>query len=177
VRLPALTLAVALAQSPMAMTDTKEPLRFVLRFPDAARHYVDVEARVPTGGRPQVELFMAVWTPGSYLVREYSRHVEAVRATDEKGQGRRLEKTRKNRWTVEAAGAEALTISYRVYGFEMGVRTNFVDRDFAFLNGAPTFLSLVGDPGRPFEVRIERPAPWPTVVTALDVIPGGADAF
>ena len=39
---------------------------------------MEVEAVYPTEGRPQVELFMAVWTPGSYLVREYERHVENV---------------------------------------------------------------------------------------------------
>ena len=37
-----------------------------------------VEAAVPTGGSGEFELMMAVWTPGSYLVREYARNVEGV---------------------------------------------------------------------------------------------------
>jgi hypothetical protein len=46
-----------------------EPIRYTLAFPAPHTHYVDVTAVVPTDRRPQVELMMAVWTPGSYLVR------------------------------------------------------------------------------------------------------------
>ena len=46
------------------------PIRYSLSFPDAQNHYVEIEATYPTDGRPSVELMMAVWTPGSYLVRE-----------------------------------------------------------------------------------------------------------
>ncbi|MGI8671313.1 MAG: hypothetical protein ACR2LU_01760 [Luteitalea sp.] len=45
-------------------------ITYTLRFDQATAHYVDVEANYPTGGQPQVELMMAVWTPGSYIVRE-----------------------------------------------------------------------------------------------------------
>ena len=55
-----------------------DPIRYTLRFPAPQTHYVEVEATYPTSRRPVVELMMAVWTPGSYLVREYSRHVEDV---------------------------------------------------------------------------------------------------
>src|ERR671913_47014 len=54
-----------------------ESIKYTLSFPAPHTHYIEVAAEVPTGGRPQVELMMAVWTPGSYLVREYARHVEA----------------------------------------------------------------------------------------------------
>ncbi len=52
-----------------------------LSFADARNHYVDVESTFPTGGRASIDIMMAVWTPGSYLVREYSRHVEGLTAT------------------------------------------------------------------------------------------------
>ena len=63
-----------------------ESIRYTLRFPMPHTHYMEVEAVYPTEGRPQVELFMAVWTPGSYLVREYERHVENVVARRLSGQ-------------------------------------------------------------------------------------------
>ena len=50
-----------------------EPIAYTLRFPDPSTHYVEVEAQVPTGRRVSVDLFMPVWTPGSYLVRELAR--------------------------------------------------------------------------------------------------------
>ena len=60
-----------------------EPIRYTLRFPEPQTHYVEVEAVVPTDGLPHVDLMMAVWTPGSYLIREYARHVEDLKASDD----------------------------------------------------------------------------------------------
>src|SRR5918995_7078989 len=62
--------------APLDAQAQTEAIRYTLRFPAPHTHYVEVEAVYPTGGRPEIELFMAVWTPGSYLVREYERHVE-----------------------------------------------------------------------------------------------------
>jgi predicted metalloprotease with PDZ domain len=102
------------------------PIRYTLSFPAPQTHYVEVEAVVPAGGLSSVDLEMAVWTPGSYLVREYSRHVEQVRAESE-GQLRVVEKIAKNRWRVTTAGAQEVTVRYRVYGREMTVRTNYIE--------------------------------------------------
>ena len=60
---------------------TREAIRYTLRFPAPQTNYVEVEAIVPTDGRPSIDLMMAVWTPGSYLIREYERNVEAVQAS------------------------------------------------------------------------------------------------
>ncbi len=57
-----------------------------LRIAAPATHYLDVEASFPTSGKPTIDLMMAVWTPGSYLVREFARHVEQVRARNPSGQ-------------------------------------------------------------------------------------------
>src|SRR4051794_34486474 len=57
-----------------------EPIRYIVRIPAPATHYLEVEATYPTTGKAEVELMMAVWTPGSYLVREFARHVEQVLA-------------------------------------------------------------------------------------------------
>ena len=65
------------------------------------------------------------------------------------------------------AAPTAIVVSYRVYGREMTVRTNFICDEFALLNGAPTFLTLADAPGRPHEVRIEMPACWRESVTQL----------
>ena len=58
---------------------------------------------------------------------------------------------------ITTGGARSITISYLVYGREMSVRTNWIDGSFAALNGAPTFISMVGGTARPHEVRVELP--------------------
>ena len=129
--------AAGAAGAATALQAADTAIAYTLRFPDAARHYVDVEASYPTGGARRIELMMAVWTPGSYLVREYARHVEGVEVIAPAGAAAPF-KTRKNRWAVDTGGAPRVTIRYRVYGREMSVRTNWIKSRFALLNGAAT---------------------------------------
>ena len=153
------------------MPNTREPLHYTLQFPAPHTHYVDVSLTVPTGGQPAVDLRMAVWTPSSYLVREYARHVEAVTARTTDGQPLGVNKISKNRWRVAATGAGPVRVTYRVYCREMSVRTNWVEADFALLNGAPTFLTLVEDGARPHDVQVILPPAWATVMTGLPAAP------
>ena len=128
---------------------------------------------MPTDGRPQIELMMAVWTPGSYLVREYARHVEGLTATDAGRVSLPIEKTRKNRWRITTGGARTVQVAYRVYAHEMSVRTNWVDEEFALLNGAPTFITLVESPSRrAHEVRVVLPKEWARSFSGMQ--PGSA---
>jgi predicted metalloprotease with PDZ domain len=104
---------------------------------------------------------MAVWTPGSYLIREYERHVEALTAADPARMPLAVEKTRKNRWRVATNGARTVSVRYRVYAHEMTVRTNWVDDEFAMINGAPTFITLLESPSRRVhDVRLVLPRSW-----------------
>jgi predicted metalloprotease with PDZ domain len=153
-----------------------EPIRYTLRFPAPHTHYVEIEAAIPTGNRPQVEVYMATWTPGSYLIREYERHVEAVTATAA-GKPLTVVKSVKNRWRISTGGAAAVTLRYKVYSREMTVRNNWVESAFAMINGAPTFITLVERAARPHEVRIELPQGWKSVQTALMPIAGSTNAF
>jgi predicted metalloprotease with PDZ domain len=155
----------------------QEAVTYTLRFPSPQTHYVEVEARYPTNGRAHLDLFMAVWTPGSYLIREYERHVENLQATGSEGRATAVEKTSKNRWRVATGGAASVTVTYRVYGREMTVRTNWIEAGFAMLNGAPTFISLVGQLWRPHDVYIELPQHWNASATALRPIAGSAHAY
>jgi hypothetical protein len=87
-----------------------DAIRYTVSFPAPHTHYTEVSAAVPTGGRPDVELMMAVWTPGSYLVREFSRHVEAVTAAGPDKRPLVVEKSDKNRWKVTTGGAATVTV-------------------------------------------------------------------
>ena len=167
----ACVIVVAMTAPGPTHAQANDPIRYTLRFPAAHTHYMEIEAVYPTSGRPQVELFMAVWTPGSYLIREYQRHVEDIAARGSGG-ALSIEKSAKNRWRVQTGGGPTVTVTYRVYGREMTVRNNWIEQGFAMLNGAPTFISLVGGLARPHEVRIELPAQWKASATALKPVSG-----
>ena len=150
-----------------------EPIRYTLSFPAPQTHYVEVTASVPTGRRADVDLMMAVWTPGSYLVREYARNVEAVTASGPDGRALNVDKSKKNHWRIATGGAPTITLKYRVYCREMSVRTNWVETDFALLNGAPTFITLADLSPRPHEVILNPASGWKRSITALPAMGGG----
>lgn len=163
-RLAALALFTMTGIAHAATTD------FTVRFPAPERHTIEVEARATVPADGSLELMMAVWTPGSYLVREYARHLETISAQGPAGDDLRVTKVAKNRWRVAAPAGERVTVRYRLYAHELSVRTNFVDPDFALLNGAPTFLvpAAAGGPTPgAFTVHLELPDRWTRVATTL----------
>jgi predicted metalloprotease with PDZ domain len=169
-------LALLVTQAGPLRAQASEPIRYTLRFPAPHTHYVEVEAAIPTSGRAEVEVYMATWTPGSYLIREYERNVEAVTAAA----GTRavaVAKSTKNRWKIATGGAPSVTLRYKVYSREMTVRNNWIESAFAMLNGAPTFITLVERAARPHEVKIELPAAWKRVETALEPVSGSPNTF
>ena len=172
-----MTLPAVAQVAPAGGSSGADPIRYTLRFPAPETHYVEVTAIVPTARRPVVPLTMAVWTPGSYLIREYERHVEEVTAEGPVGRPLPVEKTAKNVWSIATGGAPEVTVRYRVYGREMSVRTNWIESQFAMLNGAPTFLTLGDASPRPHEIAIELPASWKRSMTGLPAIPGTAHSY
>jgi predicted metalloprotease with PDZ domain len=147
--------------STVSPAQTLEPIRYTISFPAPHTHYVEVEAQYPAEGRATIDLMMAVWTPGSYLVREYERNVEGLTAVNQSRAPLSVEKTRKNRWRVVTGGASTVSLRYRVYAHEMSVRTNWVDDEMALVNGAPTFITLLESPSRrAHEVRVVLPRTW-----------------
>lgn len=158
-------------------TSTDAPIHYRLRFPEPHTHYLEVSAEFPTRGRAAVELFLPVWTPGSYLVREYMKNVEGLLARDASGNPLATERTRKNRVRVEAEGRASIRLDYKVYANELSVRTSFVDVEGAFLTGTTVFF---GDPEAgavPHLVSFETPAPWTEIRTPLPEEDGASHRY
>ncbi|MBD5777876.1 M61 family metallopeptidase [Pelagicoccus sp. NFK12] len=157
---------------PSIVLAEREAIRYTLEFGDAKNHYMDVRAEIPLEEPGEVQLFMPVWTPGSYLVREYSRNIISLEASD--GEGRELEakKLNKNRWSIAAGDSKRIEVRYRLYCREINVRSNWVEAEFAVINGAPTYLSVVDDFQRPYEVKLVLPDGWQRSCSPLP--PAGA---
>ncbi len=147
-----------------------EPIRYTLSFPAPETHYIEVIANIPTGDKKTLDLMMPVWTPGSYMVRDYSRHLEKVTFSTENGEALKGYKTSKNHWFVETNGSPYVIVSYRTYGREMTVRHNWVEDGFALINGAPTFITEVSSLDQPYEVKLLLPPSWETAISSLQTI-------
>ena len=148
------------------------PVRYDVSFESSGNHYVDVSLTLRSAG-PKQTFMMPVWTPGSYLVRDYSRHIDSVSALNEAGDSLLVEKVSKNRWQVDneqvdSELGQAITLKYRVYCRELSVRTNFVDRDLAVLNGAALFLTTEESFDSEHVVHLSLPERWKQSVSSLE---------
>ena len=124
-------------------------IKYTISFPAPHTHYAEVEMHITDIEQDTLLLKMAVWSPGSYLVREFQRNIDFVEWTSANNpllsDFARAEKTDKNTWKIDVKNyalhaSHEVVVKYRTYCFEESVRTNFVDQHHALLNGAPTFL-------------------------------------
>lgn len=151
----------------------KPTISYVVSFDEAKQHYVDVQLQLDNVAAGELELFLPTWTPGSYLIREYSRQIDDISASNGKGDELPIAKSAKNRWTVQVAEEGKVRVDYNLYCREMSVRTNFVDSEFAVLNGAATFLTGVDLTDQEHHVTIKLPSGWQRAVTALPLKANG----
>ncbi|MEI6226782.1 MAG: M61 family peptidase [Deltaproteobacteria bacterium] len=147
-------------------------MRYRVSMPQPHSHLFEVEAVLDSPG-PAPVLAFPVWTPGSYLVREFARHLEGVEADD--GAGARLPLVRldKHRFRIDADGAPQVRLRYRVYANDPTVRTSHLDGSHGYWNGANLFPYAEGRLGEPVELLVDPPAGW-RVSTALE---GGPTRF
>src|SRR5438445_3668891 len=100
--------------------------RYRVSMPEPGTHLLHVEMEVAEPG-PSAELRLPVWTPGSYMVREFARHVQSFEARSADGQPLEWRKTRKDTWEIDAKSAPSITVSFHVYANDLTVRTSHVD--------------------------------------------------
>src|SRR5271169_3094354 len=141
-----------------------EAVRYRVSMPRPHSHLFEVEARFPP--LDVLDAVLPVWTPGSYLLREFARHLQDVSAEDESGHALRLERTDKRTWRVQTRGQPAV-LRYRVYANELTVRTSHLDGTHGYFNGAGLFLHSEALRTLQHRVRIDAPAGW-SVFCALD---------
>lgn len=147
-------------------------------MPRPATHLLDVEMRVKPGAalRDHVDLVMPVWTPGSYLIREYERNVQDFEARDAAGAQLDWGKINKDTWRVRLRGPGQIVVTYRVYCNELSVRTNEVTDRSAFWTGAALLMYVDGFLRVPATVEV-RPQPGWQLATGLPAVPGETDTF
>ena len=137
---------------------------------------VQVAVRRAADGPQEESLVMPVWTPGSYLVREFARHAQDFAATNATGQPLKWEKINKNTWRITTGGAREWQARYRVYANELSVRTSELNSSHAFWNNANILMYLDGFLKSSSTVRVLAPDVW-KVATGLPAVPGQKNTF
>ncbi|GAB2538336.1 M61 family metallopeptidase [Spirosoma aerophilum] len=155
---------------------------YVLSMPEPQTHYFEVEMQLKnvaaaTNAKKNgyLDIKMPVWTPGSYLIREYAKNVEGFTATAG-GKTVVSDKIRKNAWRVFTSD-DNVTVRYRVYANELTVRTSFVDADHGYVTPAGMFMYHDALKNIPLRLVVQPYKAWKNVATGLDPVEGQAYTY
>ena len=139
--------------SPKAAAPGTVRYRIVPARPEAHLYAVSCVLDDPD---PQGQRFsLPAWIPGSYMIREFARHIVALRA-ENRGRPVRVEKLDKHTWWVEPVSGP-LALHYEVYAWDLSVRGAHLDASHAFFNGTSVFLRALGREQDPCVVEIAPP--------------------
>ncbi|MBI5278173.1 MAG: M61 family metallopeptidase [Burkholderiales bacterium] len=128
---------------------------------DLHAHLYHVTLTIEQPEAPQ-RLSLPVWIPGSYLVREFSRHLQRVAARQD-GKAVAAQQLDKCTWQVDCMASSPLVVTYEVYAFDNSVRTAWLDQQRGFFNGTSLCLKVHGQEGLPHELEVvpgEAPSHW-----------------
>jgi predicted metalloprotease with PDZ domain len=147
-------------------------IRYVVDVGATHRHSFSVELRIERPDSAQ-RLSLPAWIPGSYLVREFARHLSGLTA-EQGGAALPLEQLDKATWLARGSAGVPLVVRYQVYAFDTSVRAAFLDVSRGFFNGTGVCLRVEGKEGEPHVLALRGlPAGW-DVATTLEPRPGGS---
>jgi predicted metalloprotease with PDZ domain len=131
------------------------PIHYRVEAADLNGHRYAVELRI---ARPAAEqtVSLPVWIPGSYLVREFARHLNGLTAWqgDTARAPRQLDKCS---WLIACDPRQPLVLRYEVYAFDASVRTAWLDAERGFFNGTSLLLRVHGQDGGPHRLTVPAP--------------------
>jgi predicted metalloprotease with PDZ domain len=166
---------LAFLTSVMSLSAKAAQYELNIRFSQHAQHMVDVELSFDQTQKQASVISMPVWTPGSYLLREFAKSVEGVQWSIDGQQWNKALKTSKHSWSIPAPKGSRVQVKYQVYARELSVRTSYVDADQALLNMASIAMFLQHAPQAAGQIHLHLPEAWTRTSTALTPLPTGPE--
>jgi predicted metalloprotease with PDZ domain len=130
-------------------------------------HYFEVEMEISDFKANELVIKMPVWAPGSYLIREFAKSVNLVKAYTLEGKELAIDKRDKNSWIIQTKGVKNVKITYQVYAFELSVRTSFLDDAHGYINGTSVFMYVESNKDADGYLKIVPHASFKKIATAL----------
>jgi predicted metalloprotease with PDZ domain len=155
-------------------------IHYTVSMPNPNTHYFEIKMMILDARAHSknglLNLIMPVWTPGSYLVREFSRNVLDFRVVEQNNKTPvKCEKTSKNTWTLDLGNSEFLEVNYKCYAFEYSVDTSYLDTRHAIINGGSVFMYAEGFEKEELLLTVVPYQSWKTVSTGLERVEGSAE--
>ena len=133
-------------------------------------HLFEVKLTVSNWDSDLLDVKMPVWTPGSYLVREYVKQLQDFEVVNSEGKKLISTKVAKNYWQIQTDNSAEIKISYRMFANELTVRTNHLDATHGYFNPAALCFYIPDYEHCPIEISIAPPHPDWQITTPLPEI-------
>ncbi|QTD46166.1 M61 family metallopeptidase [Ottowia testudinis] len=131
------------------------PVRHDVRMASLTGHRFAVQLRIEQPAATQ-RVSLPVWIPGSYLIREFARHLLPLHAAQGRAE-RTCRQIGKSTWDIDCDPRRPLVLRYEVYAFDASVRTAWLDAERGFFNGTSLLLRVHGQEAAPHELTVHTP--------------------
>ncbi len=132
-------------------------LHYIVELAEPQTHLFQISLRLPRAlAREGLRLALPAWIPGSYMIREFSRHLVRL----EVRAGRELvpaTKIDKHTWELPPTEAEVM-LTWQVYAYDLSVRTAYLDTERGFFNGSSLFLRVLGQEHLTHSIEVRAPS-------------------
>ena len=132
-------------------------VQYVVDFSRFGEHLIQVDMQFTATANQQV--WLPTWIPGSYMIRDFSRHLDRIQAFERRADGCSLspiviQKISKNRWQLQSHQGQSITLRYLVYSYDLSVRGAYLDHTRAYANPACVCLAVAGQELRPISLTL-----------------------
>ena len=147
-------------------------VRYDVRMASLGGHRFGVQIRIEQPAATQ-RVSLPAWIPGSYLIREFARHLLPLQAAQGRTE-RACTQIDKSTWDIDCDPRRPLVLRYEVYAFDNSVRTAWLDSERGFFNGSSLLLRVHGHEEAPHELTVHAPRErrdWQlaTAMTPVDI--------
>lgn len=155
----------------------QQPVRYHIDLKHRRQHLLTVTVVVPADCAQNATVSLPCWTPGSYLRRDYIRHLQHITAVDQTGKEVLLRPDNGDTWQLPADVDGAVSITFELFANEPSVRTNTVDATYALIIPAATLLNVSSATEREHQVTLHPTEPTHSVYSLLPAHPNEPDTF
>jgi predicted metalloprotease with PDZ domain len=141
-----------MSRSTALKTPATPPIHYRVEMANLHAHLLRVTLTIAQPAQQQ-QVSLPVWIPGSYLVREFSKNLQNLKAR-QGGRSLTLQQQDKCSWQIDSAASQPLTLSYEVYAFDNSVRAAWLDAQRGFFNGTSLYLKVQGQEQAAHELEL-----------------------
>ncbi len=159
-------------------------VQYLVQIENPHQNLVKVTLRFKRkAGQSKMRFFLPSWSPGSYLMREYARHIRWIKVEQDNGEALYFEQVTKGEWEVDwnqsllKAESDGLSVTYEIYCKELTVRTSHVDSTHAFLHGPSYLMGIKGETLKDPTIEFRFPPLWSKLTTGLKEVSEKREEF